>query len=67
MLVWDSVLLPEHCLRIFIAQGIKITDAASKRKVKEILSAEAAMRKMDVESTAGWEEGAPSDMDDDME
>ena len=45
-------------------QGIKITDAASKKKAKEALAAEAAMRKMEVESNAGWEEAGASDMED---
>ena len=37
-------------------QGIKIIDAASKKKARETLEAEAAMRKMDVESNVDWEE-----------
>ena len=47
-----------------MGQGIKIVDSASKRKVKQLLAAEAEMRKMEVESTAGWEEGPPSDVED---
>ncbi len=39
-------------------------DAASKRKVRQLLAAEAEMRKMEVESTAGWEEAASSDLED---
>ncbi len=37
-------------------QGIKITDAASKKKARDTLEAEAALRKMDVESNVDWEE-----------
>ncbi|CAL5220317.1 g2306 [Coccomyxa viridis] len=37
-------------------RGIKITDAASKKKARDTLEAEAALRKMDVESNVDWEE-----------
>ena len=37
-------------------QGIKVTDAASKKKARDTLEAEAALRKMDVESNVDWEE-----------
>ena len=42
-------------------QGIKVTDAASKKKVRDTLEAEAALRKMDVESNLDWEEAEGSD------
>ena len=42
-------------------QGIKITDAASKKKARDTLEAEAALRKMDVESNLDWEEAEGSD------
>jgi hypothetical protein len=45
-------------------QGIKITDAASKRKAREALEAEQALRKMEVESNAGWEEVENPDVED---
>ena len=44
-------------------QGIKITDAASKKKARDTLEAEAALRKMDVESNIDWEEAAGSDLE----
>ena len=44
-------------------QGIKITDAASKKKARDTLEAEAALRKMDVESNVDWEEAAGSDLE----
>lgn len=37
-------------------KGIKITDAASKKKVKKLLAAEQALREMDVDKAAGWTE-----------
>jgi hypothetical protein len=45
-------------------QGIKIVDAASKKKAREALAAEQELRRMEVESTAGWEEAPPSDLED---
>lgn len=48
-------------LKKVIAQGIKITDAASKKKARETLEAETALRKMEVESNIDWEEAAGSD------
>lgn len=45
-------------------QGIKIVDAASKKKALEALAAEQELRRMEVESNAGWEEAAPSDLED---
>ena len=42
-------------------QGIKITEAASKKKARDTLEAEAALRKMDVESNLDWEEAEGSD------
>ncbi|CAK0782863.1 hypothetical protein CVIRNUC_006058 [Coccomyxa viridis] len=42
-------------------RGIKITDAASKKKARDTLEAEAALRKMDVESNLDWEEAEGSD------
>ena len=56
------VVVPD--LHAMMLQGIKIVDAASKRKVKQLLGAEAEMRTMEVESNAGWEEAAPSDLED---
>ena len=44
-------------------QGIKVTDAASKKKARDTLQAEAALRKMDVESNVDWEEAEGSDVD----
>jgi hypothetical protein len=44
-----------------VAQGIKITDAASKKRARQTLEAEAALRKMEVESNIDWEEAAGSD------
>ncbi|BDA45786.1 hypothetical protein COCOBI_07-5730 [Coccomyxa sp. Obi] len=45
-------------------KGIKIVDAASKKKALEALAAEQELRRMEVESNAGWEEAAPSDLED---
>ena len=45
-------------------QGIKVVDAASKKKALEALAAEQELRRMEVESNAGWEEAAPSDLED---
>ncbi|KAK9904339.1 hypothetical protein WJX75_009624 [Coccomyxa subellipsoidea] len=45
-------------------KGIKIVDAASKKKAREALAAEQELRRMEVESTAGWEEAPPSDLED---
>ncbi len=47
-----------------VLQGIKIVDAASKKKAREALEAEQELRRMEVESNAGWEEAPPLDMED---
>ena len=39
-------------------KGIKVTDAASKRKVRRLLAAQQALREMQVEPAAGTVDGA---------
>ncbi len=51
---------------VFWSQGIKITDAESKKKAMDMLKAEQALRqslgKMEVDSDGEWEEATAEDL-----
>ena len=51
-----------QALHSAFVQGIKVTDADSKKKALKVLKAEQAMREMDIDSDASSDSGSDVEM-----